>query len=238
MKKLGCILILAAMICASCQGRIKTAGDPAEFVPAGYVISHEIDGDLNNDGEPDRVLIIKGTDKDKIVQDANRGELDQNCRGILIAFKKGNLYELVLENRSCFTSENEEDGDYLPPELSVRIENDTLFIHYAYGRSGEWSYTFQYQNSDFELIQFDRSENRGSVVERAVSIDFQMKKMLTRENENQATEEGDDEEFTGILEDFILTKPIVLREIVDFYTLYIENMIHRKGPEVYSGEER
>lgn len=54
--------------------------NPSDFVPKGYVINKyeggisaegwdEIRGDLNKDGLEDAVLIIKGTDKSKIIQD-------------------------------------------------------------------------------------------------------------------------------------------------------------------------
>ncbi len=69
--------------------------NPSDFVPKGYVINKyeggisaegwdEIRGDLNKDGLEDAVLIIKGTDKSKIIQDEDRGTLDRNRRGIIV----------------------------------------------------------------------------------------------------------------------------------------------------------
>ncbi|MGL5597957.1 MAG: hypothetical protein ACRDDA_07530, partial [Aeromonas sp.] len=39
----------------------KTATDPLDFVPKGYVVAQTIEGDLNKDGQVDTVLLIKGT---------------------------------------------------------------------------------------------------------------------------------------------------------------------------------
>ena len=73
------------------QGQEKK--NPADFIPKGYVLHtyeggisagswDEIKGDLNKDGLEDVVLIIKGTDKSKIIHDEYRGELDRNRREI------------------------------------------------------------------------------------------------------------------------------------------------------------
>ncbi|MBL7973320.1 MAG: hypothetical protein JNJ85_00310, partial [Candidatus Kapabacteria bacterium] len=53
----------------------------ADFIPKGYILFEPINGDLNKDGIDDCVLIIKGTDKQYIVKDEYRGELDRNRRG-------------------------------------------------------------------------------------------------------------------------------------------------------------
>lgn len=126
-----------------------------DFVPDGFVVFEKIYGDLNKDGIEDCVLIIKGTNQNRIITDEYRGELDKNRRGIIILFKKEDFYELVLKNDDCFSSENENGGVYYAPELSVGIENGNLYIDYAHGRYGYWGYTFRFQNSDFELIGYD-----------------------------------------------------------------------------------
>jgi hypothetical protein len=188
MKKLVFIIFLAIGTHAFGQSTPKTAKSPTGFVPAGYVVFEEIQGDLNKDGQTDYVLIIKGTDKDKFVNHEYQVQLDRNRRGIIIAFKNQDQYELVLENRDCFSSENEDGGVYFAPELGVGISRGNILVHYAHGRYGYWAYNFRYQNSDFELIGFERSENRGPVTERSVSINLVTKKMRIRENINQDAE--------------------------------------------------
>ena len=150
--------------------------------------------------------------------------MDRNRRGILIAFKNENLYELVLENRDCFSSEHEDGGVYYSPELGIFIEKGNLRIHYFHGRYGFWAYKFRYQNSDFDLIGYDSSQNRGPVVERSVSINLATNKMRIRENINQNAE-GGDEKFKDTWKKFTLSKSIKLREITDFDGLEIQKML-------------
>ena len=224
MKKLVFIIFLVIGTNAFGQTIPKMAKSPTEFVPAGYVVFEEIQGDLNKDNQADYIFIIKGTDKDKFVKDEYRGELDRNRRGIIIAFKNKNQYELALENRDCFSSENEDGGVYYAPELSVSINKSNLIVHYAHGRYGYWSYNFRYQSSDFDLIGYDSSQNHGPIVERSVSINLMTKKMLIRQNINQDAE-GGDEKFKEIWKNITLSKPIKLREIADFDALYVEGLL-------------
>ena len=85
-----------------------------------------VKGDLNKDALEDIVLIIKGTDKSKIIEDENRGKLDRNRRGIIVLLNKGNYYQLAAENYDCFSSENEDGGVYFAAELNVEIKKGNL----------------------------------------------------------------------------------------------------------------
>lgn len=224
MKNLFFIVLFMVGTNAFGQATPKTAKSPAEFVPAGYVVFEKIQGDLNNDGQVDYVLIIKGTDRAYFVKDENRGELDRNPRGIIIALKNKDRYELALDNRDCFTSENEDGGVYYAPELSVNINKGILLIHYAHGRYGYWTYKFRYQNSDFDLIGYESSQDHGPVVERSVSINFMTKKILTRENINQNAEAGD-EKFKETSKKFTLSKPFKLRGMANFEGFDVEVLL-------------
>jgi hypothetical protein len=190
-------------------------------LPNGYTLFDEIQGDLNGDGLEDYILIIKATKKEKIIQDEYRGELDRNRRGILIYFTDNGKVDLITNNLNCFSSDQEDGGVYFPPELSVEVEQGKLFIHYGHGRYGHWKYTFRYQNSDFELIGFDSSDNFGPIVNRETSINFLTKKKLTRENVNQNMEDRGDEVFEETWEDIEIEKLIKLSEIRDFDSLEI-----------------
>ena len=48
---------------AVAQTELKT--NPLEFIPQGYELFSRCEGDLNKDGKPDVVLMIKGTEKNK-----------------------------------------------------------------------------------------------------------------------------------------------------------------------------
>lgn len=214
MKNLLFILILVIGPNAFGQVVPRTAKSPIDFVPAGYVVFQKIQGDLNKDNQMDAVLIIKGTDKTKFVKNTGGEIVDRNRRGIIIAFKNHGHYELMLVNRDCFSSENEDGGVYFPPELSFSIEKGNLIFHYAGGRYGYSDYVFRYQNFDFDLIGYDDSEDSGPLVENFVSINFLTKKMLKKDNLNQDPDA--DDKFKETWSKFALSKPIKLREIADF----------------------
>lgn len=188
--------------------------NPTDFLPKDAVVFEKIFGDLNNDGTKDCVLIIKGTDQNQITNDEIRGPLDRNRRGILILFYKNGLYELVVKNDLCFSSENEDGGVYFPPELSIEIKNCKLFVHYAHGRYGYWEYNFRYQNSDFELIGYVSSEG-GAVINSETSINFLTKKKQVKINVNEHAE-GGDEVFEETWKNISLNKPILISEIKNF----------------------
>lgn len=224
MKKIALLIFLATGANAFGQAFPKSAKSPAGLIPSGYVVIEEIKGDLNKDDQVDHVFIIKKTDKDKIINDQHRGKLDRNRRGIIVALKKPDQYELAVENRECFSSENEDGGVYFPPELSVSINKGNIHVHYAHGRYGYWTYNFRYQNSDFELIGYDSSQNSGPVVEQEVSINFSTKNMRIRKNINPNAE-GGDEKFKETWKKFTLAKPIRLREITDFDNFEVESFV-------------
>lgn len=193
--------------------------DPIDYIPKGMVLFDKVSGDLNKDGIADLVLMIKGTDKSNFVQDEYRGELDRNRRGILVLFKHKDGYELVSKNPDCFSSENEEGGVYYAPELSLDIRKGKLYVEYRHGRYGYWTYTFRYQNGDFELIGYDSTSSHGPVINKERSINFLTKRMQERVNVNEMAESGE-EVFKETWKNIKQDKMIRLPEIKDFDELY------------------
>ena len=208
---------------------IERKKNPNDFIPEGYLIHKyeggisaegwdEIKGDLNKDGLEDLVLVIKGTDKGKIIKDEYRGELDRNRRGIIVLLNKGTYYELASENLNCFSSENEDGGVYFAPELHVAIDKGNLYISYGHGRYGYWSYTFRCQNGDMELIGYDLHSSRGPVPQYEVSINFLTKKKVRKDNLNKDFY-GEDAYPVNYKETWIninIEKLVRLSEIEDF----------------------
>ena len=142
------------------------------FIPKGYKLFDKVYGDLNKDGLRDCVLIIKATRKDSFVNDRDGHKVDRNRRGIIILFTHGNGYKLALKNESCFSSENEDGGCYDPPELNVSIKDSKLYLYYYRGRYGHRENCFRYQNSDFILIGYEASSDRGPDALFKTSINF------------------------------------------------------------------
>lgn len=190
--------------------------DLREFLPAGFILFDSAAGDLNKDGIADQVLIIKGTDKKNVVKDEYKGVLDRNRRGIIVLFNNSGNYEVAVKNYDCFSSENEDGGVYFAPELSVTIGNGKLFINYGHGRYGDWTYTFRYQNGDFEQIGFDANSGNGPVINKVTSINYLTKKKSIKENTNENAEGGGDEVYKEIIKTIRVNKLRRLSEIKDF----------------------
>ena len=195
--------------------KIKKTDSITDFIPEGYIISEKINGDLNKDGLEDCIIIIKGTDKNKICKDENSGLLDRNRKGIIILLNINGSYELAVKNYDCFSSENEDGGNYYAPELSVKIKKDKLYINYSHGRYGYWVYTFRLQKSDFVLISYDASYNRGPVINIKTSINFLTHKKVVKVNTNENADSGE-EAFKENVTKISSTKPISLDEIKNF----------------------
>lgn len=213
MKKL--LILLTTFFTATLFGQTGQVKEVSNFLPKGFVIFERINGDLNKDGKEDCVLVIKGTDKNKIIKDKYRGELDRNRRGIVILFNNNEHFVLAVKNYDCFSSENEDGGVYYAPELDIEINKGNLYINYGHGRYGYWSYSFRFQNSDFELIGYDSSDNNGPIVNRVTSVNFLSKKKLINENINENVERNI-EVFKETWGKIQVDKLVKLSEVKDF----------------------
>lgn len=192
---------------------------PEDFIPEGMVKFEQILGDLNNDGLEDCVLVVKGTEKENIVEDEYRGSLDRNRRGIIILLKNQTSYMQVLQNLNCFSSENEDGGVYYSPDLWLEIEDNKLYISYAHGRYGYWKYTFRKQSNDLELIGYDSSDNHGPLIQSKISINFLTGKLVYDKNINVEATTG--HEIFKTTKRTIVNQNIKLSEIKDFDDLEV-----------------
>ena len=217
-------LAVTALLSFKAYSETPSAPTPTALVPSTHKIVESIRGDLNKDGQEDVVLLVKATDKTMIVADDRGKKVDRNRRGLIIAFKNGNSYAIALKNLNCFSSENEDGGVYFPPELSITTKKSNLLIQYSHGRYGYWTYNFRFQNSDFELIGYESSNNHGPVIESFVSINLLSNKALRRVNTNEGAQGGDErlkETWSKIKE----SKSIKLSEIANFDELSIEQAL-------------
>lgn len=214
-KQLAYLLVIFT---TTAFGQIKQDEDLVAFLPKGYVAFEKIYGELNGDTLKDCILIIKATDPAKIVTDEYGKIVDRNRRGIIILFNKKVTYEIGVKNLSCFSSENEDGGVYMPPDLSVEIKNGKIDIHYGHGRYGYWGYTFRFKNSDFELIGYysgDRSNFYSEYVTfDETSINFITKKELVKEVIN--VDSQGKEIYKETWKDVSANRLLKLSQIVDF----------------------
>ena len=211
-------LLTLALILFCCTNSIAQQKEPVDFVPEAYKLNEEFRGDLNNDNIEDHVLIIKDTKEEKVVRNGSGDQVDRNRRGVIIILNGKNGYEKVIENKDCFFSENEDGGVYMPPELSIKIENNNLKFHYSHGRYGYWVYIFKYLESDFKLIGFRSSQNRGPKVLSKTKIDFLNKQRSIYKNLNKHLS-VEEEKFEVISEEIEIDGLILLSEIGKFDNL-------------------
>lgn len=186
--------------------------------PKGYTIVDRIGGDLNGDGVADSILIVESTGRNRSGLDQQNNMSDDNRRGLIVFVKSKTQFRKVVENLNCFSSEDQDGGVYTPPELSVEVLRNKLYIHYAHGRYGFWRYTFCLRGADFELIGYDASNNTGPRIDRQVSINFLTKRRLERINKN-FTGEGGDEVFEDKWTDISIEGLAQLSKIEDFDNL-------------------
>jgi hypothetical protein len=169
--------------------RLFEEGEMHSVIDNSINFFEKMRGDLNGDGIEDYAIIIKATDPNGFEQDDDGNKTDRNRRGIIIIFGNGNNgYLPALENRRCFTSENEDGGVYFPPDLSIKIEKGNLYICYNHGRYGWWQYTFRYRNAEFELIGYDYTECISGVIQEERSVKKKKKKRLVKVNVNEDRE--------------------------------------------------
>ncbi|MDO6804022.1 lysozyme inhibitor LprI family protein, partial [Wenyingzhuangia sp. 1_MG-2023] len=197
---------------------IDSVQNITNFIPKGYKLFEKYFGNLNNDNLEDCILIIKKTDSLNVIKDKYQGKIDRNRRGIIVLLNNDKkFYRESIKNLDCFSSENEDGGVYFSPELSIKIINKKIIIHYSHGRYGYWKYQFRINENEFELIGYDSSYG-GAVIKSQTSINFLSKKKLYQKNINE-NDEGGDEIFENTWSKVNISNLIKLSEIKDFDNL-------------------
>lgn len=203
----------------------KTSDNIIDFIPKGYIIVEQIEGDLNKDNIEDMVLIIVDT---TIMYKINTGDQNasvNNPKGVIVLLRDADRYKLLSINTTCLPAENEESGNYMAPDLTCEIENENLLISFGHGRYGYTRYKFKWMDKDLVLVGYDESSSLGPIIQHEMSINFLAKKKLKRNNINKDYE-GDNyvEKFEDSYEDIADQKLIKLSEIKDFEALDFETI--------------
>ena len=177
--------VIAAFLLLVCAGGLAAAddGDP-KLPPASYpkLLRHALSvealhsagwrleitksGDLNGDGRPDAVLVLRDIDPENFIDSGqqNTPKFDTNPRILAVAFAnaKGG-YDLVLENHTLDRAHDRfvAAGSARSRRHPGRRDRDQE--RHAAGharifrrRHGPHDLTFRYQNKRFELIGYDR----------------------------------------------------------------------------------
>ena len=178
-------------------------------------------GDLNGDGVDDYVVLIRATDKKKIVEEYYSDcecdiTVNNNDRGIMIFFGENGNYRLALDNRRCFGMQDRNAECYIDV-LEVSVKKGSIFISFTNNCEGfpPKTYNFKYRDSEFELIGFDDGENGDQNV---MSVNLLTKKKLVKECTSQ-DENGRCKKYKEEWSAITLNEKILLRNVTSFSAL-------------------
>ena len=207
MKTLLTVLITILSGILYAQSIPTKAKNLTSFVPENWKAIKMVHGDLNNDQKDDLVLIIEEDNPKNIIENDGMGSkfLNLNPRYLLIIFQTPNGFELKELNKTFIPKENNEESPCLMDPLvegDIQINKGVLLLSLnywlscgSYGISRD-TYTFRYQNGEFELIGFDSMEasrSSGEIIEH--SVNFSTKKMSITTGENLFGNPDEEEEI-------------------------------------------
>ncbi|MFP3594300.1 hypothetical protein [Chryseobacterium sp. SIMBA_038] len=150
-----------------------------EFQPKGSEIIETVDGDLDGDNIPEKVIIYNTKDT------TDYG----NIRELQILKKNNGKWNVLEKSRNAVLSSNA-GGMMGDPYQNTEIKKGILEITQAGGSSWKWGYTdkYRFQNGHFELIGY--SSSSGKPEEYWTDVDFNLSTgQLKFEKEVENTQE-------------------------------------------------
>lgn len=139
MKKTFLLVLLSATLYA--QEYAKNA-ELAPFVPKSMAILDAVKGDLNADGRPDAILILKNP------KEAESGDVENQVKRPLLVLVRSTQGKLQLAKRNddlimCYHC----GGVFGDPYAETTLQNNAFTVSFYGGSRNRWGYdyTFQYQ---------------------------------------------------------------------------------------------
>lgn len=129
------------------------AKKPADFVPKGWHLLAQAEGDLNKDTLPDWAAVIEA---DQVVKSLKEYDNDQKPRILMVAFKQPDgSYKRSIQSNEYILLSNE-GGIFGDPWDDLRIERGSLVVRFYGGSASRWGYTYRwrFQQNDWYLIGF------------------------------------------------------------------------------------
>jgi hypothetical protein len=151
------ICLLAAMPGLKAQGGFVYPKLPARgarlanFVPAGWHILEQTQGQLNRDTLTDIAAVIES---DAVIPSLKEPDNDQQPRILLVLFKLASgQYSLAIQANEAIMLSNE-GGAFGDPWSGMEVNRGSLLIYFYGGSSDRWAYTYRwrFQNNDWYLI--------------------------------------------------------------------------------------
>ena len=123
----------------------------AQFQPKGSTLLQTVNGDLDNDGIPEKVLVYNTLDSNDM----------GNIRELQILKKKNNSWVLWEKSRKAIL-ESDAGGMMGDPIGEIKIEKGLLIIIHEGGSSWKWATTdkYRFQNGEFQLIGYTNNAGR------------------------------------------------------------------------------
>lgn len=159
-----------------------------KFIPDGWILERQIEGDLNKDGLADSVLVVRSNDANLIRKNdgLGRDEYDSNPRSLIVLTQnKLGEYSLLSKNDAIIpiidnaVMDDPLDGITLDDFNAIVIEKNMLKIRIGFWASaGSWAtfnrtFSFRMENDDLRLIGFDHHYvHRGSGEYKHYSINY------------------------------------------------------------------
>lgn len=154
MKNAFCfLLVIFATLCSAQK----------EFQPKDSEILQTVDGDLDGDKTPEKVIIYNTKDTTDL----------GSIREIQILKKVNGKWSLLEKSRNAVLESNA-GGMMGDPYQDTEIKNGILMITQAGGSSWKWGYTdkYRFQNGKFELIGYESTY--GKPEEYFTNVDFNL----------------------------------------------------------------
>jgi hypothetical protein len=174
------MLVLAAAICTA-VAQPSSSTEPPEippasrptlsraaksadgFAPPGWKVEQLARGDLNKDGTPDIVAVLKGADPTCIIgADRGAGPMDTNPRMLIVAFGGKDGYRLQVTNSTVIPRLEDPYMDDPLASGAITIDGGVIRLRLGSWRSaGGWSTSnntlaFRWDGKRFALVGLDR----------------------------------------------------------------------------------
>ena len=173
-----------------------------DFVPQGWKLERQVDGDLNGDGRADKVLVLQQQDAAHWQDNPGLGapRLNLNPRTLLVLWNTPQGYREAVRNTTLLPSENSVDTPCLADPLEdggISIRKQVLVVDMHYWLScGSYSinhmrYKFRHQQGAWPLIGLDVEHSaRNSENSEQSSYNFVTGKALYTAVKTQTTASG------------------------------------------------